>query len=670
MASARASREYFAAMRTSSFGWLWVASYLGLLGCSSNGGGQAQPTSDAGGADAASDGAPAEDPACDPLVPTYCGFPFPSNYLTVADATTKTGIRISIPGAVLPLHSGKPTDPSTWAKMDGFSTGQNFLTHMLNASTTGLVDPDHIDQSVLASSKTVLMDADSGELIPHWVDIDQHATDDSQRAFMIRPAVRLLDAHRYIVAIRHVVDDSGAELPASPAFVALRDKGTYPHPSIEARRANYEDMFGRLAKAGIDRATLQLAWDATTMSRESHTDWMLKMRDEALATVGDAGPTYTVTSVTDNPNPDIRRRIEVNMHVPLYLTSADPTGTLNFGPDGLPKQNGFADFPVLIHVPNSALSAPAALVQNGHGLLGARTEGDGGYLTMIANKENYVAFAVDFVGMAGFDQKAVTNEVLGDIGQFSVAVGRQHQGLLNSLLAMRMMKGSFWKDPNVQFGGKSVIDPTQCFYRGDSQGGIFGGSYMALSTDVTRGLLSVTGGPYSILLARSQDFAPFLFLLEGTYSSGLDVQMALGLVQMLWDRTEPNGYLPYMTQNPLPGTPPHYVLLHDALGDHQVSPLGAHYEARSLGAKLVDPYVRPLFGIPTQTAPFMNSSALVEFDYGLPPAPLTDLPPDMGDDPHEWVRKTPQAYTQADAFFRTGTVTQTCMGACTVSPPM
>ena len=45
---------------------------------------------------------------------------------------------------------------------------------------------------------------------------------------------------------------------------------------------------------------------------------------------------------------------------------------------------------------------------------------------------------------------------------------RQHQGMLNQLLAMRMMKGRFWMDPQVQFGGQSAIDPTECYYRGDS----------------------------------------------------------------------------------------------------------------------------------------------------------------------------------------------------------
>src|SRR4029078_12914269 len=125
----------------------------------------------------------------------------------------------------------------------------------------------------------------------------------------------------------------------------------------------------------------------------------------------------------------------------------------------------------------------------------------------------------------------------GDCGAFSHAVARQHQGVVNSLLAMRMMKGRFAKDPAVTFTGASVIDTTQCYYRGDSQGGIFGTTYMAISTDVTRGLLGEPGAPYSLLLNRSVDFGIFFVLLKASYHGARTIQLGLGAVQMLWDRT-------------------------------------------------------------------------------------------------------------------------------------
>lgn len=636
-----------------------VATVVPVLAACSSEAPTAPPTEDAG---------PPRSPlpaACDPLVPSHCGFPMPSNLWTKSDAATRTGLRVHFESAMLPLAAQRKTNPAPFDELDGFSTGMTLTTHLPGASATGL--PGHADlgASVRSDSKTVVLDAETGALVPHWSELDARARDDDQRTFMVRPATRLKDAHRYIVAIRHVADDSGIELPPSPAFVALRDGGAFDHPSIEARRALYTDIFARLEKAGVARSELQLAWDFTTASRESTTARLLKMRDEALATVGADGPEYTVTDEQTDPNPDTHKRYILSMKVPLYLDTKAVTGTLVLGADGMPKQNGTAEFSVIVQVPNSAFEAgakPAVLVQNGHGLLGSKSEGDGGYLTMIGNKMNYVTFSVDFIGMAHDDVVTLMNTMGGEIGGFDAVVGRQHQGVLNSLLAMRMMKGR-WARDQAKALGRPLVDSKACFYRGDSQGGIFGGTYMGVSTDVTRGLLSVPGAPYSILLNRSEDFGPFFIVLGAVYESSLDVQLAIGLAQMLWDKTEPNGYIPYIANDPLPGTPVHQVLIQNALGDHQVNELGAHYLARTVGASLVEPFVRPVFGVATRKAPF-SGSALVEFDYGNPPDPVGNTPPTQGEDPHEKVRRTPEAYEQADAFFRTGEIQQFCKGPC------
>ena len=85
-------------------------------------------------------------------------------------------------------------------------------------------------------------------------------------------------------------------------------------------------------------------------------------------------------------------------------------------------------------------------------------------------------------------------------------------------------------DPATSFNGNPTIDTTQRFYRGDSQGGISGGVYMAISTDVTRGLLGETGAPYNTLLCRSADFNGFFLIIQGTYPNPLDIQLAFTAV--------------------------------------------------------------------------------------------------------------------------------------------
>jgi hypothetical protein len=638
-------------------------------GSSTSGGGGGSGTGGGGGSGG---GRLLDDKDCDPLVPSHCGFPFPSNVYLEDDAKTKSGKRVAFRKNMMPAVAGLGhMNPTPWNDSDGFSPGQGPTTDLPGATVTGLPTQDTIEASITKDSPTILLDTSTGELVPHFAELDVSAASSAtDRAFIIRPVVRLKDATRYIVAIRHVVDKDGKALSPSPVFQALRDDGKSDEASVASRRALYKDIFAQLEKAGVKKDDLQIAWDYSTASRESNTAAMVHMRDDALALVGTAGPKYKVMSVEENPNPMIRRRLHVMMTVPLYLDKPGPGGKLVLGPDGLPKQNGTADYEVLVHIPNSLVDGgtTGAPLENGHGLLGDKTEGQDGYLAEMSNKHGYVGFAVDFIGMAEEDLQTVTDAISGDIGSFRQCVDRQHQGMINSLLAMRLMRGDFAKDPQVTFNGKSVIDTTTGFYRGDSQGGIFGSTYMALSTDVTRGLLGEPGMPYNLLLNRSKDFDPFFQALQIVYSSGRDIQIALGLVQMLWDRTEPTGYAPYVVENMLPGTPKHEILIHAAIGDQQVTPLGAQMVARSMHAKNLKPVNRSIYGIPDADGPFLGSG-YVEFSFGLPEAPKTNTPPTGpmypdSDDPHDKVRKLAAAYDQSDWFFRHGEVKAFCVGVC------
>jgi len=62
------------------------------------------------------------------------------------------------------------------------------------------------------------------------------------------------------------------------------------------------------------------------------------------------------------------------------------------------------------------------------------------------------------------------------------------------------------QDKHVIFNGQSVIAPEHSYYYGNSLGGILGTVYMATTIDVERGTLGVPGGPFGLLLPRSQDF--------------------------------------------------------------------------------------------------------------------------------------------------------------------
>lgn len=611
---------------------------------------------------------------CDPLVPTHCGYPFPSNVWLAADSSTKTGARVEFGPKTLPISRMQThTSPDVFRGSDGFSPGAALLAHLPGATVTGLPTPDTIAHSLDPDCPTIVIEAETGARVPHWSELDVSHADDTTRAFMIRPVVRLKDATRYIVAIRHVADESGAALPPSPAFRALRDGTGAADASVESRRALYADVFSRLAKAGVPKDDLQLAWDFSTASAENNTRWLVAMRDDALARVGPSGPAYRIESMVDAPFPEIERRIDGSMTVPLYLDAPERDtdagivqgGTLVFGPDGSPVANGTADYPFVVLIPKSAVTGtPGALLQYGHGLFNNRDEVTADNVRTLANEKNFVVFGTDWNGLVGGDEIRVAagfDPV--DLGRFHETSDQLDQAFVNALLAMRMMMGAFANDPAVQFGGKSAIDPAHRYYYGNSLGGINGTVYMSLTTDVTRGVLGVSGQPFSLLLNRSADATALFQVFDSSAPNPLDQQLILGLVQMLWDRAEPTGFSPYITRDTLPGTPAHQVLMQVALGDHQVTPLGAHVTARSVGARVDTPAVRSIFGLDESVSPF-EGSAIVEYDFGLPPAPTTDVPMTEGADTHEGPRGLAVSRNQIDAFLRTGAVDHPCNGPC------
>src|SRR5690606_38980511 len=93
-----------------------------------------------------------------------------------------------------------------------------------------------------------------------------------------------------------------AVLPTSAEFRAMLRPHPPRDPALADRWWSLRPALARLWLAGIRPSTLQLAWDFTVASTDNTTGRAVHMRDEAFATLGEAAPTVTVTSVED-PTP-------------------------------------------------------------------------------------------------------------------------------------------------------------------------------------------------------------------------------------------------------------------------------------------------------------------------------------------------------------------------------
>jgi hypothetical protein len=533
---------------------------------------------------------------CDNFDPTVCLQPFPNDYFTKLDSGTTTGRQINFNPLAMPRNAAdKPIDPTAWNQGDGFSPGSLITLHVpgLDNQTalgeTGSVALDDLPAYKDPGAPIVVIDATAPghPRWPIWTEMDANASSDSVRNLVIRPAVNFTEGHRYIVALRNLKDAQGNPIAAPAAFAAFRDhpcttcEANAPYAGGETNRAAHmESIFRTLGQAGIARGSLYLAWDFTVASRQSLTQRMLQIRDDAFAQLGERpsqlaslkippaskSPRFVVTSVTDftpAQNPNIARQVQGDFYVPCYLTTpgCQPGGSFYYPPGSkvpaqLPGNMYQGEF--VCNIPWAAERSPARPAFYGHGLFGNRFEINQGQLEAMAQEHDFVFCATDEIGMACDTQapSADPNQLLteaevgeladdpncdipnvvtaiADLSRFETMIDRLQEGILAELYLGRLMGHPHGFSSSSAFqtpSGKPVIDTgSQVYYDGNSQGGILGGAVAALMVDGSRATLGVPGMNYSLLLQRSTDFGTGA-ASEGPPDSGTGVPSYAWLV--------------------------------------------------------------------------------------------------------------------------------------------
>ncbi|MFA1547366.1 hypothetical protein [Actinomadura chokoriensis] len=618
---------------------------------------------------------------CDPIDPAACLLPFPSNWYTVADAGTATGRRVQMK-TTIKNALGVPVAPGEWNRADGFSPGSALLSRVpgIDLARTGAAPITDIGASLRADAPIVIVDTATGERWPYWAELDANAPDD-RKALIVRPAKNFREGHRYAVALRDLRDAAGNLIAPNPAFARILGPDLPPGDPLAARQRDEKKVLAALRRNGVGRDGLYLAWDFTVASRQSLAGPMLHMRDEALGKLGDRSPSFLVTQVTDGVDDRIAREVKGVVWAPSYLDQYGglPGSSLHRGGDGRPSQlpGNSQAVPFQCEIPKSAFTDPARPALYGHGLLGGEGEVDAGNVKSMAAEHGFMFCATRWIGMSEEDVPNVVT-ALADLTRFRTVADRLQQSMLNFTFLGRAMTRGFAGHKAFQNGaGASLIDTgAGLVYDGNSQGGIMGGALTAVSPDIRRAVLGVPAMNYSTLLNRSADFPEYAQVLDLFYPDKLDQQIGLALIQMLWDRGEANGYAWHMTDDPLPNTPKHRVLMHVAFGDHQVAPVAAEVQARTIGARVHAPAVTPgrspdtvpYWGIPVFGSSY-DGSAMIVWDSGSPAPPLTNTPPTQGRDPHSDPRNNADARRQKATFLKTGTVMDVCRGGpCVITP--
>ena len=639
----------------------------------------AAATDSGGAADAGADAGDAALPPrgdCNPVDGRHCLLPYPSSFFLEPDPGSPTGVRVAFaPGSVATSISGIPFDPSPWNVKDGFPILGSLYALFPGVSLGGVVGHRNLAAHLAADARTVILDAATGARVAHFVELEAAAAGSDRQLLLLRPVAPMANGTRYVVGIRGLADAAGAALDAPAGFATLRDGAASDDPDLERQRAHYEaDVFPVLDRAGWSRADLQLAWDFVTVSEEATIRRAVAMREDALARAAPGGPPYRLEAREDADcdaadAPAIGRRLQGLMTVPLYLTSwagsFDPPSVLVTGEDGLPRAGGEAEVPFSVRIPCSLIRQPRAghLLQYGHGILGSQDEIDTGWLHALSDRAGWILFAVDWTGMKRADAGYITQMVSQDISRFPIIPERLLQGFVEHLLAAEMMLGDLADDPALSEDGTRLVDTSALWFYGNSQGAVVGGAYVALSKRIRRAALCVGGMPFSLLTTRAQGFTPFFQILQSVFEDWADVSLSLPIMQMLWDEGESGGWAHLVTgRGVTEDTPTKSILIQAAIGDASVTTLGSHVMARAYGARLVEPYARPVWGLETKAPPF-SGSALVEYDFGVE-EPVESFVGDKRAGAHDRLRQERTSQDQVQAFFEEDVVRQTCDGAC------
>jgi hypothetical protein len=393
---------------------------------------------------------------------------------------------------------------------------------------------------------------------------------------------------------------------------------------------------------------------------------MLHIRDTGLAALGNAAPTFVVDETIDAPQPNIARRINGHVTVPLFLDTTALGGEAILDANGMPTQNGTASFPFSVIVTDNAVTgATDPIIQYGHGIFGTQEDIMRGELASLANSMGAVCVAVDWLGMTTDDAARLALLVItGDLHHFSTVPDRGQQAMLNAMYALRVLKLGLPTHPSMTIGGNPIFSPGHTYFVGNSLGGIYGTTYVSLSPDIERAALFVPGQPFSLLLPRGESYEVFKKFLDKNF--GTDMRMhpfMMSLLQMLWDRVEPTGFSNHILNDPFPGASSPDVIVFDAIGDPSVTTKGGRILARTMGLTSLSPANRPIFGVPLADGP-VTRGAFLEVSFGLPPEPLINISVPQTPNPHDGPIQTEAIRNIARAFLETGIATNTCSGVC------
>ena len=382
------------------------------------------------------------------------------------------------------------------------------------------------------------------------------------------------------------------------------------------------------------------------------------------AAAGNLGFSLTEVRIDPPDLPNLKIAAKGKFQVPSYLTGdGGPGEVFARDADGLPQFQKLVDADMYIAVPRDAWDAgvPAKVYVYGHGLLGSGEEA-----FYVANDgQGLIAIGLDFWGMSYRDVDVLGGTIFPhNMKSGHTVPERLLQSAVNFTTAGYLAQGDLAKAPEFQKDGKSIIDTSEVFYLGGSQGGIVGGTVMAMAPQIKHGGLVVGGGAYSLMVWRNTSWGDIESIWNIYHRDSVERELLFALFQSQFDIAEPTIYADHLWRDPLAGNPIKRILLVEAYNDSQVNNIATEMLARTYGIPMSAPGLYDVPGVLNETMPIAGSALLqVDTKNNDPVPPKQNLPP-VENGAHGSAVDSPTVKKIIQEFLTSGVVTHYCSGSC------
>ena len=605
---------------------------------------------------------------CNPLGGQGCMLPWPAATYLTADTTTATGFRLNIPREAMPVNGDPTVVEPTWInRWDGYSpTGSLLAAFATGVSPTGLPPFSDPDKSLAADSPIVLIDLDTGERAPFFAEVDQNELTPATRELIIRPLARLHEKAHYAVGITNRVKAAdGSELVVSPGFAALRDGTSFDHPRFAALQASYADIFAKLGAAGFDKSTLVLAWDFRTASDEYLRSDLTAMRTAGLPAMGTNGSALSFTTTPVDNTPLSYKRFTGTFKSPDFLTNKEQDDSvIQRDANNAPMVHGLRDARFAAIIPKCATThmLPLPTIVFGHGLFGsAASYLDNGFVQELANEYCFVIIAGDFIGLTE-RQLSLAPLAVNDMNRAPQITEKLGQSVIDFIALETLTRNGMVDSPDFKINSAPVIDPTRVYYVGGSLGGIMGNTFMAYDPNITRGVLAVPGGVWSMLFERSNAWHLLQGAAQASYDDPYVYQINIAILGMSMEPFDPITTSAHVIKDPLFGNPVKTILMWYSMGDCLVSNITTELIARTMGIDLLAPAVKTVWGMQAKSTPLTNAINVFN-DHPTPLPPDTNVSPVEDNGTHSGINQKPAALRMVEKFLLESTVAPGCQDA-------